>query len=100
MHWYEFLGSAHDRPYNPAYHPFNWRGWLDFGTGALGDMACHTINVAAYALNLFDAESAEVVDSSGIVDNETYPVWSIIRTQFGQRGNRGPLSHDLVRRRQ
>ncbi len=92
VHWYEFLGPAADRPYHPAYHSFKWRGWLDFGTGALGDMACHTINVAAYALELFDAESAEVLDSSGIVDNETYPVWSIIRTQFGPRGNRGPIS--------
>ena len=50
LHWDEFLGSAKERPYNPAYHPFKWRGWLDFGTGALGDMACHTINVAAMAL--------------------------------------------------
>ncbi len=49
VHWYEFLGAAHDRPYHPDYQPFNWRGWLDFGTGALGDMACHTINVAAMA---------------------------------------------------
>ena len=48
VRWYEFLGSAHDRPYHPDYQPFNWRGWLDFGTGALGDMACHTINIAAW----------------------------------------------------
>ena len=92
VHWDEFLGPAPDRPYNPAYHPFNWRGWLDFGTGALGDMACHTINVAAMALELFDPESVEVVDTSGIVDRETYPVWSIIRTHFGARNGRGPLS--------
>ena len=81
-----------DRPYHPDYQPFNWRGWLDFGTGALGDMACHTINVACMALELFDPESVEVLDTSGIVDRETYPVWSIIRTQFGQRNGRGPLS--------
>jgi predicted dehydrogenase len=92
VHWYEFLGAAHDRPYNRAYHPFAWRGWLDFGTGALGDMACHTINIACKALELFDPESVEVVDTSGIVDRETYPVWSIIRTNFGARENRGPLS--------
>ena len=48
VRWYEFLGAAHDRPYHPDYQPFNWRGWLDFGTGALGDMACHTINIAAW----------------------------------------------------
>jgi predicted dehydrogenase len=92
IHWYEFLGAAHDRPYHPDYHPFNWRGWLDFGTGALGDMACHTINIACMALELFDPESIEVVDCSGIVDKESYPVWSIIRTRFGSRNGRPPLS--------
>ncbi len=90
--WYEFLGPAHDRPYHPSYQPFNWRGWLDFGTGALGDMACHTINVAAMALELFDPESIEVVDTSGIVDNASYPTWSIIRTHFGSTDKRGPIT--------
>src|SRR6185503_19512725 len=41
LHWYEWLGPAPDRPYHKSYHPFSWRGWWDFGTGALGDMACH-----------------------------------------------------------
>jgi len=92
VRWYEFLGSAPDRPYHPDYQPFNWRGWLDFGTGALGDMACHTINIACMALDLFDPESIEVVDTSGIVDHESYPVWSIIRTRFGARNGRGPVT--------
>ena len=92
VHWYEFLGSAHDRPYHPDYQPFNWRGWLDFGTGALGDMACHTINIAAMALELFDPESIEIVDTSGIVDKESYPVWSIIRTRFAATKSRGPVT--------
>ena len=86
--------------YHPSYQPFNWRGWLDFGTGALGDMACHTINIAAMALELFDPETVEVVDTSGIVDNASYPVWSIIKTKFGPRNGRGTADHDLVRRRQ
>jgi predicted dehydrogenase len=92
IHWYEFLGPAPDRPYHPEYHPFKWRGWLDFGTGALGDMACHTINVACMALELFDPESVEVIETSGIVDQQTFPLWSIIRFQFGPRNGRGPLS--------
>ncbi len=92
VRWSEFLAAAHDRPYHPDYQPFNWRGWLDFGTGALGDMACHTINIAAMALELFDPETVEVVDTSGIVDNASYPVWSIIRTSFGPRNGRGPLT--------
>jgi predicted dehydrogenase len=92
VHWDEFLGAAPVRPYHPAYHPFAWRGWWDFGTGALGDMACHTLNVAAMGLDLFDPLSAEVIDTSGNVDRETYPVWSIIKYQFGPRGNRGPIT--------
>jgi predicted dehydrogenase len=92
VRWYEFLGPAADRPYNEAYQPFKWRGWLDFGTGALGDMACHTTNVAVMALELFEPETIEVVDTSGIVDRETFPVWSIIRYQFGQRNGRAPLT--------
>jgi predicted dehydrogenase len=92
IRWHEFLGPAHDRPYHPSYQPFGWRGWLDFGTGALGDMACHTINIACMALELFDPDSVEVVDTSGIVDEASYPVWSIIRTKFGPRNGRGPLT--------
>jgi predicted dehydrogenase len=92
VHWYEFLGPAHDRPYHPDYQPFKWRGWLDFGTGALGDMACHTINIACMALELFDPESVEVVDTSGIVDGASYPVWSIIRTKFPARNGLAPLT--------
>ena len=92
VHWDEFLGCAPERPYNKAYHPFAWRGWLDFGTGALGDMACHTINVAAMALELFDPDTIEVVETSGIVDNETYPVWSIIKYHFAERNGRPPLT--------
>jgi predicted dehydrogenase len=92
VRWYEFLGSAHERPYHPDYQPFKWRGWLDFGTGALGDMACHTINIAAMALELFDPESIEVVDTAGIVDHESYPVWSIIRFRFAPRNGRGPVT--------
>jgi predicted dehydrogenase len=92
VRWYEFLGPAEDRPYHPDYQPFKWRGWLDFGTGALGDMACHTINIAALALELFDPETIEVVDTSGIVDQASHPVWSIIRTRFGARNGRGPLT--------
>ena len=92
IHWYEFLGAAPDVPYHKSYAPFNWRGWLDYGTGALGDMACHTINIACMAFELFDPESVEVVNTSGIVNNASYPTWSIIRTKFGPRSNRGPVT--------
>ncbi|RPI91519.1 MAG: gfo/Idh/MocA family oxidoreductase, partial [Chloroflexi bacterium] len=52
LDWNLWLGCAPQRPYHPAYHPFAWRGWFDFGTGALGDMAVHNLDPAFYALDL------------------------------------------------
>ena len=66
VHWDLFLGPAPLRPFvGGVYHPFNWRGWLDFGTGALGDMACHTANMAVMSLELFDPISVEVQGHNG-----------------------------------
>lgn len=85
LRWHLFLGPAQDRPYLSAvYHPFKWRGWVDFGTGALGDMACHTANMAVMALQLFDPVSIEA-DSAGIVENETFPSSSTITFEFPER---------------
>ena len=85
LNWDLFIGPAPMRPYNAtAYHPFKWRGWIDFGTGALGDMACHTANLPVFALNLFDPVSV-VAESSGIVENETFPANSKITFQFPER---------------
>ncbi len=63
LSWDLWLGPAPERPYHNAYVPFAWRGWWDFGTGALGDMACHTMNMPFMALRLVapTAVSAEVV---------------------------------------
>ncbi len=82
LHWCEWLAAAPDRPYHPAYHPFKWRGWLDFGTGALGDMACHEMNMPVMALGLFDPAAAEVVATSGLVDGQTYAAWSVVKLEF------------------
>lgn len=90
VHWYLFLGPAPDRPYHPAYHSFKWRGWVDFGTGALGDMACHTANMAVMALDLFEPTSV-VADTTGIVENETFPGKSIINFEFPATDKRGPI---------
>ncbi len=88
LDWDLWLGPAPKRPYHDAYHPFNWRGWIDFGTGAIGDMACHTMNMAFWALNLRDPISIEA-ETSG-VNGETFPKWSIVRYQFPQRGDLAP----------
>ena len=52
LDWDLWLGPAPMRPYSPQYHPWSWRGWFDFGTGALGDMACHILDVAMRSLRL------------------------------------------------
>ena len=91
LHWDLFLGPAPVRPYNSCYHPFKWRGWLDFGTGALGDMACHTANMVVMALDLFDPISV-VADTTGIVENESYPKSSTITFEFPGTDKRGPIT--------
>src|SRR5437867_10325363 len=52
LDWNLWLGPAPERPYHPAYAPFKWRGFWDFGTGALGDMACHIMDAAYWTLDL------------------------------------------------
>jgi len=67
-----------------VYHPFNWRGWFDFGTGALGDMACHTANMPFRAAKLGYPNSIEVVEHSEL-NPDTYPKTSKIRFNFPAR---------------
>ena len=89
LHWKEFIGVAEMRPYNPAYHPFKWRGWWAFGTGALGDMACHTLNMPYMALELSDPTSIQATTSG---HNKNYfPAWSIITYEYPERNGRAPV---------
>lgn len=91
LDWDLFLGPAPERPYvAKAYHPFAWRGWQDFGTGALGDMACHTVNMPFRALKMGYPTSVEA-KSSGM-NKETYPKSSEIRFEFPAREGMPPLS--------
>ena len=89
VHWDLFLGSAPERPYNSVYHPHNWRGWWDFGTGSLGDMACHTANLTFMALQL--GLPVKVSAKSGEINSETYPAWATITYEFPARGNLPPV---------
>jgi len=86
LHWPEWIGPAEMRPYHSAYHPFKWRGWWAFGTGALGDMACHTLNMPYMALDMRDPTSLQAVTSGH--NMETYPSWSIITLDFPERNGR------------
>jgi len=69
MKWDLWLGPAPERPYHPAYHPWNWRGRWDFGTGALGDMACHILDVAMRSLRLQYPEAVEASVSKWTMDS-------------------------------
>ncbi|MEX2113156.1 MAG: Gfo/Idh/MocA family oxidoreductase [Pirellulales bacterium] len=86
LHWDLWLGCAPDRPYAPGYHPFAWRGWWDFGSGALGDMACHTVNMPFMALDLRDPTAVQA-ETSGH-NQDSYPKWSIITYDFPANGDR------------
>ena len=89
LDWNRWLGTAPERPYHPAYAPFRWRGWWDFGCGALGDMGCHIFDAAFWALKLGmpTAVSAE----TSPVNDETAPEWSIVTYEFPARGQLPPV---------
>ncbi len=81
--WDLWLGPAPERPYHPAYAPFRWRGWWDFGTGALGDIGCHAFDPVFRALKLGDPVSVEA--SSTRVNTETFPLSSRVTYHFAAR---------------
>src|SRR5207302_2007701 len=108
LDWDLWLGTAPGRPYKAdwpeslgggsgggrrrrgVYQPFAWRGWLDFGTGALGDMACHTVNWPFRALNL--GYPTEIEAQSSGMNREMYPKDSKIRFEFPARPGQPPVT--------
>lgn len=89
IHWDEWIGPAKRRPYSSAYHPFKWRGFWDFGTGALGDMACHTLNMPFMGCELKDPTS--VIATTSGHNKVTYPSWSQITFEFPKNDWRSAL---------
>jgi predicted dehydrogenase len=91
VHWDQFIAGAPLRPFVAGtYHPFNWRGWWDYGTGAIGDMACHTANMAFRALKL--AHPTTISAESGELNPETYPAWAHVTLEFPARGDMPPVT--------
>lgn len=86
LDWDLWIGPAKMRPYGKGYHPFAWRGWWDFGTGALGDMACHTMNMPFMALDLRDPVSVQA-ETAGH-NKDSYPKWSLITYDFAATSKR------------
>ena len=99
LDWDLWLGPAPYRPYHPAYLPLVWRGWLDFGTGALGDMGCYSFDTIFRVLKLKYPQSVEAHASDFALkmwtqlkpNTETYPMASFIRWAFGARGDMPPV---------
>jgi predicted dehydrogenase len=83
LDWDLWLGPAPERPYHPIYAPFRWRGWWDFGTGALGDIGCHSFDPVFRALKLGAPTSVEGCSSR--VNKETYPLASTVTYHFPAR---------------
>lgn len=83
LDWNLFIGPAPMRAYNPEYHPWIWRGWWDFGTGALGDMGCHLLDVPNYALQLGAPSAFQA--SSSLVNTESAPVSAQVTYLFPER---------------
>jgi hypothetical protein len=112
LHWDLYVGPvAEDLPYHPIYHPFNWRGWINFGVGALGDMGAHLIDHPFWALGLTYPTSIEATstqwgtmpippdpkaaagsrESRGSNRPVSYPVATAVHYQFPARGAQPPV---------
>lgn len=109
LRWDLFLGPvAEDIPYHPVYHPFTWRGWVDFGVGALGDMGAHLVDQAYWALELTQPTSVEATsslwgtetipppagsppDTRPTVKQVSYPMATTVHYSFPSNGKRPPV---------
>src|SRR3989454_3075558 len=89
LHWDLWLGPAPARPYHPAYLPKTWRHWWDFGDSILGDMACHYVDLAFWALKL---QYPRTIEAEGPpIHPETTPPWLVVRYEFPARGELPPV---------
>ncbi len=89
LDWNLWLGPAPFRPYHPAYCPFSWRGWWDFGTGALGDMGAHLMDQPYWALKLDYPVSVQA--SSTVFTKDSYPLAEVVIYEFPSRGSMPPV---------
>ena len=89
LNWDLFTGPAKMKPFNEVYHPWNWRGWWDYGTGALGDMACHILHPVFEGLKL--GYPTKVQASSSLLLNDSAPVSQAAKLTFPARGKQGKM---------
>jgi predicted dehydrogenase len=89
LSWDLFLGVSPTIPYHPIYHPFNWRGWTDWGVGAIGDMGAHLLDVSMWSLNLGLPTSIETVSTP--FNGASYPHATLTFYEFPARGTMPPV---------
>ncbi len=89
LDWDIWIGPSPFRPYHPAYHPFSWRGWWDFGTGVVGDMGAHLMDQPFWALNLGHPLTVQASSTPSTADS--YPVAELITYNFPARGKMPPV---------
>ncbi len=92
LDWDLWLGPAPERPYHRSYHPYTWRGWRDFGTGALGAVGCHVMDGAYWALKLAEAPTVTVEAEAQGATPETWPRAATVRYRFPARGRMPPVT--------
>ena len=95
LSWDLFVGPAEMRPYHPSYTPWNWRGWYDFGTGALGDMALHIMDPVCWALGLGHPKS--IIASSTLSNLYSPPHAEMITYTFPERPKKGKVKMPEVK---
>jgi Oxidoreductase family, NAD-binding Rossmann fold/Oxidoreductase family, C-terminal alpha/beta domain len=94
LNWDLFLGPSKFIPYHPIYHPFNWRGWTDWGVGALGDMGAHLMDHPYMALGLTYPISIEATSTpwgGGSQAKDSYPQSMMVTYRFPARGQQPPV---------
>ncbi len=89
LSWDLFLGVAPNVEYHPIYHPFNWRGWVDWGQGALGDMGAHLIDHPFWSLDLGLPTSVETISTP--FNGACYPNATMTYYEFPARGSMPPV---------
>ncbi len=91
VNWDLWLGPRERRPYSSAYTPVTWRDFWAFGTAPIGDMACHNLDPAFWALDLATPTAIEATAAGGVDKEEVVPIGSIYTYHYGQRGDLPPL---------
>jgi Oxidoreductase family, NAD-binding Rossmann fold/Oxidoreductase family, C-terminal alpha/beta domain len=86
LNWDLFLGVGPKVDYHPIYHPFNWRGWVDWGVGAIGDMGAHLIDHSMWALNLSYPTTIETISTP--FNRASYPNATMTVYEFPSRSGR------------